>query len=79
MSKAKKLASDALSWLLCICLVIGWGGVSNLFLNTQQAHAVDVGVNPTPKVDMRSRCRMIIQGRSWISKRSLRKSFLPKE
>lgn len=52
MSKAKKLASDALSWLLCICLVIGWGGVSNLFLNTQQAHAVDVGVNPTPKVDI---------------------------
>lgn len=52
MSKAKKLASDALSWLLCICLVIGWGGVSNLFLNTQQAHAYDVGVNPSPKVDI---------------------------
>ena len=52
MSKVRKFASDALSWLLCICLVIGWGGVSNLFLNTQQAHAVDIGANPAPKVDI---------------------------
>lgn len=52
MSKARKLASNALTWLLCICLVIGWGGVSNLFLGADEAYAVNIGTNPTPKVDI---------------------------
>lgn len=52
MSKVKKLASNALTWLLCICLVIGWGGVSNLFLSADEAYAVNIGTNPTPKVDI---------------------------
>ncbi len=28
------------------------GGVSNLFLDTQKAHAIDIGANPAPKVDI---------------------------
>ena len=28
------------------------GGVSNLFLDTDEAYAVNIGTNPTPKVDI---------------------------
>ncbi|MCI8469039.1 MAG: hypothetical protein HFJ75_06080 [Eggerthellaceae bacterium] len=52
MQRTRKLARNALSWFLCILLIFGWGGVITPVLGEDKAYALDVGANPTPKVDI---------------------------
>ena len=51
MHIAKRKGKGVLACFLSALLVLG-GGFSSLTLGASQAHAVDVGANPTPKVDI---------------------------